>query len=161
MGEPGLAGRVVQFAGFLKGRGFRVFHTSVHNALRALEEISLENKDDFFLSLRASLAMTDLEWMQFKPLFDQFWGQAGNDQAPVGDVASAERMVDIPDDPEEMLPDRPSSASAQADASDDREYLEGIAYSPVSLVEKKDLRRFDPGDIQMAHLALKRMMAPF
>jgi uncharacterized protein with von Willebrand factor type A (vWA) domain len=42
-----------------------------------------------------------------------------------------------------------------------KEWLEGIAYSPVSMVEKKDLSRFDDADIKTAQLALKRITASF
>ncbi|MBW1780308.1 MAG: VWA domain-containing protein, partial [Deltaproteobacteria bacterium] len=61
----------------------------------------------------------------------------------------------------EFLPDTHSHASTETDCDDTREWLEGIAYSPVSTVEKKDLGRFDKGDIVMAQLALKKMIAPF
>ena len=54
--KRGLAGKVIRFAGFLKGRGFKVFQSSVHDALRCSEEISLEKKEDFLVSLRSNLA---------------------------------------------------------------------------------------------------------
>jgi len=159
--QTGLAGKVIRFAGFLKGRGFRVFHTSVHDALRSLEAICLENKEDFFLSLRTNLAMTDLEWVQFRPLFDEFWGQNGNVGTTAADVPAEKRMKDPSTPPEDVLRDMESGSSSPTDWSDEKEWLEGVAYSPVSMVEKKDLSRFDRADIQMAELALKRMMAPF
>jgi len=43
----------------------------------------------------------------------------------------------------------------------ERNKIEEIIYSPVSMVEKKDLGRFDRGDVQVAQLALKKMMEPF
>jgi len=45
---PGLAGEVVRFADFLKGRGFKVFQSSVHDALLSLKEIDLSKRQDFF-----------------------------------------------------------------------------------------------------------------
>ena len=156
-----LAGRVIHFAGFLKGRGFRIFQSSVHDALRSLEEISLEEKEDFFLSLRTNLATTDLEWVQFRSLFDQFWGQTASTQEAGADDRRRDRKPGTPRSVTEFLPDVPSTASTATEADDSRQWLEGIAYSPVSMVWKKDLSRFDKGDIPMAQLALKQMAAPF
>jgi uncharacterized protein with von Willebrand factor type A (vWA) domain len=42
-----------------------------------------------------------------------------------------------------------------------KESLEGTLYSPVALFEKRDLSQFERGDIQVAHLILKNMMACF
>ncbi len=156
-----LAGRVIHFAGFLKGHGFRIFQSSVHDALRSLEEISLEEKEDFFLSLRTNLATTDLEWVQFRDLFDQFWGQTASTQEAGADDRRRDRKPGTPRSVTEFLPDVPSTASTATEADDSRQWLEGIAYSPVSMVWKKDLSRFDKGDIPMAQLALKQMAAPF
>jgi uncharacterized protein with von Willebrand factor type A (vWA) domain len=156
-----LAGRVIHFAGFLKGRGFRVFQSSIHDALRSLEEISLEEKEDFFLSLRANLAATDLEWVQFKDLFNQFWGQTISKQEAAADERERDRKARTSPSAGECLPDVLSRVSAEIDVNDKKEWLEGIAYSPVSMVQKKDLGHFDKGDIPVARLALKQMAAPF
>ncbi len=156
-----LTGRVIHFAGFLKGRGFRVFQSCVHDALRSLEEISLEEKEDFFLSLRANLAATDLEWIQFKDLFDQFWGQTVSNQEAAADGREGDHKAGTSPSDGECLPDADSQASREIDVNDNKEWLEGIAYSPLSIVQKKDLGRFDKGDIPVARLALKQMAAPF
>jgi len=156
-----LAGRVIRFAEFLKGLGFRVFQSGVHDALQSLEEISLEEKEDFFLALRTNLAKTDLEWAQFRNLFDRFWGQPAPDERPETDDHGTNRKADKCGPGREALSDAHSLISGETDVDDRREWLEGIAYSPVSMVVKKDLGRFDMGDIQIAHLALKRIMAPF
>jgi uncharacterized protein with von Willebrand factor type A (vWA) domain len=156
-----LAGRVIHFAGFLKGRGFRVFQSSIHDALRSLEEISLEEKGDFFLSLRANLAATDLEWVQFRDLFDQFWGQKISDEEVAADAREPDLKAGTSSSAGECLPDVPSGVSTEIDLNDKKEWLEGIAYSPVSMVRRKDLGRFDKGDIPVAQLALKQMAAPF
>jgi len=156
-----LAGRVIRFAGFLKGRGFRIFRSSVHDAVRSLEKISLEEKEDFFLSLRANLVATDLEWVQFKDLFDQFWNRTGSNEGAGADDRGQDRRAGESTPDIEAIPDGPSKASTVPDAYDSKDRLEGIAYSPVSIVEKKDLGRFDKGDIPIARLALKQMAAPF
>ena len=58
---PGLAGTVIRFADFLKGRGFRIFQSSVQDALRSLEEIDMLKRPDVFAGLRANLVTNDLE----------------------------------------------------------------------------------------------------
>ncbi|MFO7601458.1 MAG: VWA domain-containing protein [Candidatus Desulfacyla sp.] len=156
-----LAGRVIRFAGYLKGRGFRIFQSSVHDALLSLEKISLEEKKDFFLSLRANLVATDLEWVQFRDLFDQFWNRTGSNEGAAADDRGQDRKAGISPSDIEVIPDGFSKASTVPDANDSKERMEGIAYSPVSIVEKKDLGRFDKGDIPIARLALKQMTAPF
>jgi uncharacterized protein len=156
-----LAGRVICFAGFLKERGFRVFQSSVLDALRSLAAISLEEREDFFGALRANLAATDLEWSQFRGLFDQFWGHAVSDQEAGTDPGEPERKTDRSPSGGERLTDVDAAVSTEIDVNHHKEWLEGIAYSPVSLVQRKDLGRFDKGDIPMARLALKQMTAPF
>ena len=156
-----LAGKVIRFAGFLKGRGFKVFQSSVHDSLRCLEEISLEKKEDFFVSLRSNLATTDLEWAQFGELFDQFWARVNEGEKPDKEgVEPVEERQDGSSD-QEFLPDDSADLSTPANNDDKKEWLEGVSYSPVSMVEKKDLGRFDMGDVQVAQLALRKMMEPF
>jgi uncharacterized protein len=159
--KRGLGGKVVRFAVFLKCRGFKIFQSSVHDTLRCLEEISLEKKEDFFVSLRSNLATTDLEWIQFRDLFDQFWNRVNEAKNPDKDELEPERERRKEDLNEEFLPDDHVDLSTAANNSDKKEWLEGVAYSPVSMVEKKDIGRFHRGDIQVAQLALKKMMEPF
>jgi len=159
--KRGLAGKVIRFAGFLKGRGFRVFQSSVHDALRCLEEISLEKREDFFVSLRSNLTTTDLEWVQFGELFDQFWSRVNEEEHPDKDELEPQRERQIENLSDEFLSDDHAELSTAANNSDKNEWLEGVAYSPVSMVEKKDLGRFDRGDVQVGRLALKKMMEPF
>ena len=159
---PGLAGEVVRFADFLKGRGFKVFQSSVHDALRSLEEIDLSKRQDFFASLRANLINTDVEWVQFADLFEKFWHRKNKEsKEPVMTHQPPEREIDKVLSDAESLPDIDAEQSAPTEDTDKREWLEGVAYSPVSTVEKKDLGNFDKGDIQVAQLALKKIMEPF
>ena len=159
--KRGLAKKVIRFAGFIKSRGFRVFQSSVHDALRCLEEISLEKKEDFFVSLRSNLATTDLEWIQFRELFDQFWARVNEGEKPDNEgVEPVEERQDGSSD-QEFLPDDSADLSTAANNDDKKEWLEGVSYSPVSMVEKKDLGRFDMGDVQVAQLALRKLMEPF
>jgi uncharacterized protein with von Willebrand factor type A (vWA) domain len=160
--SPGLAGKVIRFAGFLKGRGFRIFQSSVHDALLSLGEIDLSMQEDFFYSLRVSLTNTDLEWVQFTNLFDEFWnGKAGEAEEPERSQLHPEREMEEPVSRPEFSIDIDTERSAAIDDSKEKEWLEGVAYSPVSMVEKKDLGSFDTSDILVAQLALKKMMEPF
>jgi uncharacterized protein with von Willebrand factor type A (vWA) domain len=159
---PGLAGKVVGFAGFLKGRGFRIFQSSVHDALRSLGVINLSKREDFFNSLRVNLTNTDLEWVQFAGLFDEFWKIENPEMGePQGPHSKDERDESECLKNAESVPDNEPERSVSADAAKEKEWLEGVAYSPLSMVEKKDLGSFDNSDIQVAQLALKRMMEPF
>jgi uncharacterized protein with von Willebrand factor type A (vWA) domain len=158
--SPGLAGEVVRFADFLKARGFRVFQSSVHDAVRSLKEIQLSNKQDFLTALRTSMAKTDLEWAQFAALFDEFWGRVEAVADKEGRCPRNQKIKNTVSDA-----DAPQAVhagkSAEVKNLDKKEWLEGVAYSPVSKIERKDFARFDKADIQTAHLALKKMMQPF
>ena len=160
--HPGLAGKVVRFAGFLKGRGFRIFQSSVHDALLSLGEIDLSIQEDFFYSLRVSLTNTDLEWVQFTNLFDEFWNRKGGEaEEPEKAHHHPERETEEPVSKPEFLTDIDPERSSAIDDSKENEWMEGVAYSPVSVVGKKDLGSFDTSDIPVAQLALKKMMEPF
>ena len=159
---PGLAGEVVRFADFLKGRGFKVFQSSVHDALLSLKEIDLSKSQDFFASLRANLTNTDVEWVQFADLFEKFWHRKNKEPLePDMTHQPPEREIDKVFSDAEPLPDIDAEQSDPTEDTDKREWLEGVAYSPVSMVEEKDLGNFDKGDIQVAQLALKKIMEPF
>jgi hypothetical protein len=60
--REGLVKKTIAFAAFLRDRGFRVFQSSIHDALRAAEVISIDERADFFFCLRSNFASTDLEW---------------------------------------------------------------------------------------------------
>ncbi|MCD6298547.1 MAG: VWA domain-containing protein, partial [Deltaproteobacteria bacterium] len=160
--SPGLAGKVIRFAGFLKGRGFSIFQSSAHDALLSLGEIDLSMQEDFFYSLRVSLTNTDLEWIQFTNLFDEFWnGKAEEEEEPERDHRHPEQKIEEPVSKPEFSTDIDAKLSAELNDSTEKEWLEGVAYSPVAMVEKKDLGSFDTSDILVAQLALKNMMEPF
>ncbi len=161
--DPGLAAEVVRFADFLKGRGFGVFQSSVHDALESVCRINLLHREDMFAALRANLVCTDLEWRQFQPLFEQFWGRAlDNDDAP--EEIDPHRHRDHPEHPADAAAGekrRESEEVESGQADDEKASIHGVSYSPVSSVQKKDFGHLDAADIQVAQLALKKMMAPF
>jgi len=157
---PGLAGKVVRFADFLKGLGFRIFQSSVHDSLRSLEEIDILERPDVLAVLRANLVTNDLEWTQFRNLFDEFWSRS--DRKPAKVESLSRRRKDRRGNPDlNVLQDFSAEQSSELDLNDRKEWLEGVAYSPVSNVEKKDFGRFENADIHIAQLALKRMIKPF
>ncbi len=157
-----MAGQAIRFAGFLKDRGFKVFQSSVEDAIRSIEITGLSKRHDFFSSLRSNLCTNELEWAQFPNLFDEFWHM----RTPVKKDPPQENALEDGGDGE-VRPDRESLYEVDqreaADVADtpDKRSLEGITYSPVSSVEKKDMAEFERDDIQVARLALKRMMEPF
>ncbi|MCJ7684410.1 MAG: VWA domain-containing protein, partial [Desulfobacteraceae bacterium] len=110
---------------------------------------------------RSNLATTDLEWVQFRELLDQFWIRVDEGKKPDKDELEPGREMQTASLDEEFLPDDNADLPTAANNSDKKEWLEGVAYSPVSMVQKKDLGRFDRGDVQVAQLALKKMMEPF
>lgn len=161
--NDGLVRCLIAFATFLKDHGFRVFQSSIHDALRGLEVIDLENRTDFFFCLRSNLVTTDLEWVQFETLFEEFWGRMDG----IVPETKKEQQRPEPDargrgEGEESQLDSTNEASNDDKPPGDKKWLEGVAYSPVvSTVETKDLGRFNQADVQVANLALKKMMEPF
>ncbi|VBB41348.1 conserved hypothetical protein [uncultured Desulfatiglans sp.] len=161
----GLAGRVVHFADFLRGQGFRMFQSSVHDALRSIDCLSLD-RDVFAAALRTNLCTNQLEWSQFGELFDRFWLDIESDEAPPPEPAPANGAQDEgedgsspPDQPEQDLPAEKVVKSRKPEPS--QEWMEGRTYSPISKIGKKDLSRFEQTEIPVARLALKRLMEPF
>ena len=158
----GLAGWVVRFAEFLKHRGFKVFQSSIQDALRSISEIRLTVKGDFFAVLRANLATSDLEWAQFRGLFNEFWSQIQEDREKADhEKGSHERLENKTDSDTQVLYDVHATQTADLTDNERKEFLEGVGYSPVSKIERKDLASFDCKDIQIAQLTLKKMMASF
>jgi len=159
----GLANQVVRFAGFLKSRGFRIFQSSIHDAIVALRWINLAVRQDFVAVLRASLTTNDVEWSQFDGLFDEFWKSGfhetemdGNDDPSVARQPKKDLLkIEIVNDASGM------NQSLETAIPENKDWLEGIAYSPVSSVVKKDISRFDNADIQVAKLALKKIAESF
>jgi uncharacterized protein with von Willebrand factor type A (vWA) domain len=164
MTQGGLSANIVRFSTFLKAQGFRVFQSRVTEALAALDLIDVCEREDVVNSLRASLTSTDLEWRQFPALFDAFFG--GPKEEPGQDLEEAK-----PPTPEKKegqggtatveLREQAGETCQTSDAAEKQEWLEMVSYCPVSKVEKKDLNRFDRADVQVAELALKKLIEPF
>lgn len=159
--KQGMAETVIRFARFLKGRGFRVFQSDIHSALQGLEMISLAEKQDFFHVLRANLVTTDTEWIQFPFLFHQFWDRRHDEQPPHKTPVSEISEQDLEESVSDARPHRSQPATSAKTDRDPKEWLEGVAYSPVSRVEKKTFDRLTKEDVQVAQLALRKLIHPF
>ncbi len=161
MSDSGLAGRVLLFSRFLKDHGFKIFSSNIVDTLESLKEIDVGVRGDFFYILRANLVTSDLEWQIFGDLFEEFWHNIENKEVEQKDQASkAQASLDdesIFEVPQEVT----SQIESRKESVDDRQSLEGTAYSPISSLEKQDLGRFEKGDIQIAQLILKNIMSPF
>lgn len=157
-----MAGEIVRFAGFLKNRGFRVFQSSVEDAIRCLEIMGLFDRTDFLSSLRSNLCTSELEWSQFPNLFYEFWNMEVLDTKNLPrKKRSEDKEIKDKETDEELLYETGQQESAPVEDPGEKEWLEGVTYSPISRVEKKDLADFEKGDIQVAQLALKKLVEPF
>ncbi len=163
MTQRGLSENVIRFSTFLKAHGFRVFQSRVIEALSALDLIDVCEREDVRNTLRASLASTDLEWRQFPALFEAFFRAlpAEPDQCPDAPQPPSQAEGESPTTETVGFKEQAGESCHAPDESERQEWLEMIAYCPVSKVEKKDLNRFDRADIQVAELALKKLIEPF
>ena len=160
--KAGLAGKVAGFADFLKSRGFKVFQSSVHDAVRGLIEIDLSKREDVLAVLRANFATNDLEWSLFQDLFDEFQHRiqlTEKETQQKKTTPEREAQKDLPDF--EVFSDAETEKASQMEIEEKKEWLEGVTYSPVSIIEKKDLANFDKADIRVAQLALKKIIETF
>jgi uncharacterized protein with von Willebrand factor type A (vWA) domain len=162
--QRGLAANIVRFGTFLKAQGFRVFQSRVIEAISALDLIELCEREDVINTLRASLTSTDLEWRQFPVLFDAFF--RGLEEEPGPDFEEAQPSAPEKEEGQSSteaveLREQGGETCQAPDETEKQEWLEMMAYCPVSKVEKKDLNRFDRADVQVAELALKKLIEPF
>jgi uncharacterized protein with von Willebrand factor type A (vWA) domain len=159
--ERNIAEKVILFAGFLRSHGFKVFSTGIVDALKGLQETGLQDREDFFNVLRANLVAGDMEWKLFEDLFEDFWRAAEAPEEKGGENQEDESNPS----PDDLImvapPQRCTEDRVDLLAPGKKESLEGTLYSPVALFEKRDLSQFERGDIQVAHLILKNMMACF
>ena len=139
-----------------------MFQTGVRDAIRSLRAVSIENREDFFFALRATLCSSDLEWEQFRPLFDEFWQRMEQEDIKAdppgpGTEESESEDAKTRDIPGDMKGEKAESKKDEGE----KKWLEGVAYSALCKVEKSDLGKFEKSDIQIAQLLLKNMMEPF
>ncbi len=157
----GLAGEVAKFADFLRENGFRVFQSSIQDALVSLKSINLFNKADFFAALRANLVKTDMEWTLFPRLFDEFWGFYINKKNKNIKKKILPFIEDVSNNGEEGTNKQNARTLYKSLFKEEKQYFEGVGYSPISRVKKKEISLFSDSDVQVARLALKKMAEPF
>ncbi|RLB32379.1 MAG: hypothetical protein DRH11_11785 [Deltaproteobacteria bacterium] len=158
---PDLAKRTILFSHFLRDRGFKIFSSSIVDSLRGLEQIDISIRDDFLAILRANMVTNEAEWKLFSKLFDEFW----QDLDLIKEKTRSQKQNRHPEGREDSIPDRFLYAlpaeEEEAGSRDEKRVFEGATYSPVELLQRKDLADFERGDIQIAQLILKSMMSPF
>ena len=159
MRETTLAEQVILFSRFLKNRGFKVFSSNLRDALKAIQEIDMGRKEDFSAALRANLVHTDGEWRHFDELFEAFWeGVEPEEEEPSqkGDQKGGMTREEAPMPIRECRPEQIGEERASG-----TDTFEGVTYSPLESLEKKDFAGFDASDIPVAQLIMKHMIAPF
>lgn len=161
MDDSCLTERVLLFSRFLKNRGFRIFSSNIMDSLQSLGEIQISRKEDFFSALRSNLVTSDKEWELFEELFEAFWQdidaseeeeecEAVRDQLECEGDSVVELFQEVADDHEKGGEDTYESGD-----------IEAATYSPLSRLERKNIAKFDKGDIQIAQLILKNLISPF
>jgi uncharacterized protein with von Willebrand factor type A (vWA) domain len=162
MRDLNLPERVILFSRFLRYRGFKVFSSGIADALRGLEAVDIGKREDFFSVLRANLVTTDMEWRIFRELFDEFWqGVIEGEEKEKEEGCKRDLLEENEDQVMEKETEPSNAQKADFDVPAKKECLEGYTYSPVAVLEKRDLSQFERGDIQTAQLILKNMMAAF
>ncbi len=159
-GATGLAGRIILFGEFLREKGFGIFQSKIHDALRSLQEIDISRREDFFSVLRVNMSSCDLEWVRFPLLFEEFW-VSGREGEPLLGQSSTQEEVEVCMSDSEIRRYVTIEVSTEKGEDDSKGWLEGVTYSPVAGIGKKDFGHFDNSDILAAQLALRRIMVPF
>jgi uncharacterized protein with von Willebrand factor type A (vWA) domain len=161
MNNAGLTEQVILFSRFLKQHGFKAFSSSVVDALRSLEQGEIGERQDFFHILRANFVSTDAEWRVFDELFKAFWRTASKEP-------ERQEKAEKPSEPEhrqDMILERMLEPGGEHRADrgmeSEKSCLEGAIYSPVALLEKRDLSCFDRRDIRIAQLVFRSMLSSF
>ncbi|RJR20102.1 MAG: VWA domain-containing protein [Desulfobacteraceae bacterium] len=161
--RKGIAERVVRFALFLKDRGFKVYQNSIIDALRSLLQLDMGSRDEFMWALRANFVSRDEEWNQFGELFRLYWGEKEDSQV-TGDGISPGPQ---PSNTEETVDDGETEGLIENTGEGDNDpvtetrWLEGVAYSALEALEKKNFNALSNNELQTAQLALRGFMQPF
>ncbi|MBU2498640.1 MAG: VWA domain-containing protein [Proteobacteria bacterium] len=159
--RTGLPQRVVLFSRFLRDHGFKVFPSSIVEALQSLQEGDVCSKEDFFNILRTNLVVDEMEWKRFDGLFDVFWREI--------DLEEEENAAEDENQPADLDGDLPADKSqevsvaqeGEVEAACNEEAMRGVTYSPVALLERRSLAQFEREEVQIAQLLLKNLMSPF
>ncbi len=152
-----LTASVIGFSLYLKDNGFRIYQNSIIDCLRSLSHVDIFDKNQFRYALRANLACMDLEWKQFDNLFDNYWNRHSRDFASNTQTLPSEKETEEG----ELTDSAQREAKAGIEMHKEVQFLEGIAYSPVESLEKKDLGSLSSSELNAASLALRVLIEPF
>jgi uncharacterized protein len=162
-GGDGLVPRVIRFSSYLKRHGFKVFPSSVQEALLAFEALGPADPHGLYLALRANMVHSDLEWGLFDELYREFWLEAPAEDARGGRPRREEAEPPFNEDAvrESVREEAASVDDRRDDPGEEKEELEGAVYSPVPSFERRAFDRIAPEDIRFARLALRNMITQF
>ncbi len=157
---------ILIFSAFLKENGYRIFPSGVLESVHALKELNVCDRELFFSSLRANLCTSEYEWTRFRDMFENFWVQNN------GEDKSSEKENELPSPREDIRQEnieaiveaffpRMGEAEDQEGMEDTEKFYDGVTYSPVSFITKKDISGFDTHEIPVARMLLKNMLLPF
>ena len=138
---------VVGFCRWLRRHGSSVSASEQMDALRALDAIDLLEEEDFYLSLRTTLAKSTQEQEIFDEHFRRFWYVWDNaDQLSFRDEEEAES-------PSVIIDDRPRKQKYLTindwlnNADQTNEEQEAAGFSPLEVVTARDISDFLPQDL--------------
>jgi uncharacterized protein with von Willebrand factor type A (vWA) domain len=80
--EPVLLGRILAFGRLLRRSGLRVTPSRVVDAVRSLDHVRMDRREEFHLALRMNLASSPEEERTFDHLFRRYWAEGGEPPVP-------------------------------------------------------------------------------
>jgi len=161
MSDSGLGEKIILFSRFLKNHGFKVFSSNILDSLRGLEEIDISLKEDFYSVLRSNLVSNDMEWRLFGELFEKFWQEMEAQEEEEESESLPEESDSNDESAEEQTQDVTINREDDQGNRSGDEPTELPKYSPVSILEKKNIDQFDKDDIHIAQLIAKNMLTTF
>jgi uncharacterized protein with von Willebrand factor type A (vWA) domain len=157
----GLAASVLAFADFLRGTGFRVFPTRIHDALKGLAGIDLGRRSDVEEVLRTTLVSNEDEWRRFPGLFHAFWYREDPEDETDRQPPPFPAPVRGPRSESRQSGEAPSNVLEEADGEADTECAEESMYSAVARMNNKDLGELDSNRLHTAQRALRQIARSF
>ncbi|MBW2030952.1 MAG: VWA domain-containing protein, partial [Deltaproteobacteria bacterium] len=156
-----LSERVILFSRFLKERGFKVFSSSVVDALKSIEGADVCKREDFFHALRANLVTNDMEWKLFPELFEEFWQEVDLEEQECEDEGDEESTDRAKEEWNKIQVEFQARDGVCLKDPTKEDSARPATYSPVSGLERKNFSEIPKRDIQTAQLVLKNIMSPF
>lgn len=159
-----LADRIVGFARMLRRTGMRVGPAAVMDAIEAVLTVGIEEREDFYWTLHATLVSRREDHAVFDAAFRLYWARRGDrDDAP--DADDAEEA--------EVLRERQRAGSRRAEDAFDEERRAIIRKRPefeldarlsftgLEVLRKKDFAQMSATELAEARLAMRDLVLPF